>query len=107
MKGRKNYLAFSEEEFMNDEYFQDWVIDPNPERERFWNEFNTLNPDRRSTVETAAKMLKALRFREEWPAAEKIERSLTQAYEAINSITEKAIVMENSALLQTRFRRWL
>lgn len=40
----KNYTGYNVEELLNDEYFIQWLLAPDVENERFWNELRGKRP---------------------------------------------------------------
>jgi transmembrane sensor len=94
------YTYFDEQDFIKDKDFQDWIICPDEEKDRFWNNFIKMHPEKKETVEKARKILTALRFKEDWPAEEKIQSSLREAFTIINakesSHTSKVIPLYRS-----------
>jgi hypothetical protein len=41
---KKDYVYFSVEDFIADEYFQQWARFPDKESNAFWNQWRTRNP---------------------------------------------------------------
>lgn len=80
-----NYKDFNEQDLINDARFQDWIIHPTPETDNFWQNFLTVHPEKRKVVENAEKMLRTIGFKEYWPAEEKIEASLKETLDKINT----------------------
>ncbi len=60
-----HYSNFSLEDFLADEYFQQWALQPAPEDERFWEAFLRDHPHRRAIVTQAKDMLRSFRFDED------------------------------------------
>ncbi len=60
-----NYSGFSVEDFLVDEYFQQWVLQPGRETDLFWQAFLRANPHQQATVAEAKALLQALRFEED------------------------------------------
>ena len=101
----KNYLDYSEDDFIMDSGFQNWVKDPTPELESFWTKFLDVNPHKRSTIERAKTILNSIEFREHLLPSEK---------EAIWSNVKTAMRMEKTGRLafmnttrRTRPGRWI
>jgi len=90
MTSRTRFKDYSEQDFINDKDFQDWVISSDEEKDRFWQEFLARHPEKKETVEKAKMLLRAIAFKETWPADEKVERSLTEALNTINQPCAKA-----------------
>ena len=57
-----DYSRFTTEDFLPDEYFQQWVYNPDPSSERFWKQFLEQHPEQVPTITEARTQLKAIRF---------------------------------------------
>lgn len=79
------YHHFSEADFMNDPYFQDWIIQPDKESMHFWAGFLESFPEKRAEVEGAYQFLKNIHFKQTHAKNEVIEKSLEKALEIIES----------------------
>lgn len=67
----KNYLYYSENDFIMDPDFQSWVKNPTVESEVFWNKFLLDNPNKRPEIERARILLNAVVFHENLLPSEK------------------------------------
>ena len=56
------YNEYEVEQFLKDEYFIKWVIDPNPESDHFWKEWIRLNPEKRPVIETARQLVQSIEY---------------------------------------------
>lgn len=54
------YKGFAEEQFAADEYFQQWVLTPDPETDDFWQSYLNLYPAETSTILKACDLVKEL-----------------------------------------------
>jgi transmembrane sensor len=106
MATRNNFKDFSEQDFMNDPFFQDWILYPTEERERYWQNFLAAHPEKKETAEKARTLLKAIAFKESWPTNEKVERSLTEALNTINHNGTKAPVYSMRSQLKPLYK-WI
>jgi ferric-dicitrate binding protein FerR (iron transport regulator) len=79
------YLHFSEADFMNDPFFQDWIIHPDKESMQFWEGFLERFPEKRADVEGAYQFLKNIHFKESFAKNEMIEKSLEEALKIIEA----------------------
>jgi transmembrane sensor len=52
-----NYAEFQLQDFLEDDFFVQWVISPNPNTESFWQSFIENNPHKKDTVQQAADMI--------------------------------------------------
>jgi len=56
-----NYQNFEIEDFVADDYFKNWVLQPNAESESFWNHYLAQFPERSAVVEDARLLIIGLR----------------------------------------------
>ena len=106
MANSRDFRDFNEQDFINHPYFQDWIIAPDEEKNHFWQNFLTAYPEKKQVVENAANLLRAIAFKESWPAEERIERSLNKALEQINIKSGKTPVRKMPAKLRPLYRNW-
>jgi hypothetical protein len=52
-----DYSKFSVEDFMTDDYFLQWVSQNDPEAEKFWNLFISLNPETKPKIDMARSLV--------------------------------------------------
>jgi ferric-dicitrate binding protein FerR (iron transport regulator) len=60
----KDYYHFTVNDFVMDEYFRQWVWNPNEESNRFWRSWIAKHPDKNTDIEEAISLLKKLNFPE-------------------------------------------
>jgi transmembrane sensor len=72
----KKYLSFSVPEFINDPFFQDWVLQPDQTKDDFWNELIYQHPQLQAKIEEAKRILQEIEFVEYFPDEERIEQSV-------------------------------
>jgi transmembrane sensor len=84
-----NYKKFDVTDFISDEYFQNWVIQPDEKINEFWNNWLERNPDKREQVEEAKKVLINIKFREDIPTAEEIQSALRKNLSKISLLEEE------------------
>lgn len=60
IKDCSHYRYYSEEELAADEYFQQWVLLPDEESDRFWETFLHHHPDKHIVIQNAVKLVKHL-----------------------------------------------
>lgn len=60
-----NYSDFTETDFVNDPFFQDWVINSTNEKDAFWNKVLNTNPAKKQQIQNAISFLRKVRFEEE------------------------------------------
>lgn len=89
-----NYKRFTVTDFLSDEYFQNWVIEPDEEANDFWNQWLNKNPDKRNTVEEAKEVLLNIKFKEDFPTAEQVRKALEENLSKINLPVEEEVEKE-------------
>lgn len=63
-----NFDDYSAEDFALDTHFQQWVQQPDPENERFWQNWLVQHPDKKELVQEARQIVALLNFRKDVPA---------------------------------------
>jgi transmembrane sensor len=58
------YLDYSVEDFLADEHFQQWVLFPDENKSRFWENWLQQHPEKQIVVENARKILKKMALQE-------------------------------------------
>ena len=61
MMNDKKYIAYTTEEFVLDDDFMYWVLHPDEESNRFWNEFLHQHPEKKKEIEEAAYIIRSIR----------------------------------------------
>ena len=64
----EKYRNYDVADFVQDEYFRRWVLNPTQEVEEFWSEWAKLHPDKRSLLSDARKLLVVVDFKRTPPA---------------------------------------
>ena len=88
-----HYPDFNEEDFAADAFFQQWVLQPNSENERFWQTWLSDHPDKRSTVLKARWIVQHISFNETWTAAERTEMWAAIRANQLAEINEEGTVV--------------
>jgi ferric-dicitrate binding protein FerR (iron transport regulator) len=85
----KNYIHFNTTDFVQDEYFQRWVLNSDESVENFWKDWTLLNPSKATQIAEAKIIVKSLSFKKfalkdsEFSGLwEKIQRHETEAVES-------------------------
>lgn len=104
MTQKNNYHTYSEDDFLADPYFQDWVLKPNAENERFWTSWLMQNPSKQEAIEQARKLLTMLAFSVHEPAEARVRESLSQAMEIIDQHEEELSTPARKIVL---LKRWM
>lgn len=52
-----NYADFTAQDFLNDEYFQDWVLHPDARKELFWNNWLAQHPWQQAEADQARQLI--------------------------------------------------
>jgi transmembrane sensor len=61
----KNYSEYEVNDFLKDESFINWVIDPRAPEGQSWHAWMNANPDKRETAKKAVEIIRALDFKKE------------------------------------------
>ncbi|MDQ6481634.1 FecR family protein [Dyadobacter sp. LHD-138] len=77
------YYQYEVTDFLEDAYFKEWVYNPGPENETFWNEFSIRYPEKSEIIAGAKSILLQLKADMElnFPSDEKIENILFTIHE--------------------------
>ncbi|MGV3587468.1 MAG: FecR family protein [Adhaeribacter sp.] len=67
-----DYTGFTAPDFLLDDYFQSWVLQPNPENEKFWQNWLLAHPNKQHEVKKAREFLLSLDFKPVVLPAEKV-----------------------------------
>ena len=96
------YKDFKELDFINDPYFQEWIIRPNEELNGFWKDFKALYPEKTDAVDSARITLSSISFNEKWASKEKVNESLKIALAKINT---PVVALDNQTSGRSSYRR--
>lgn len=58
-----NYHNYKLEDFLTDEDFKKWVIEPDADRNQFWQSWIASNPEKKNTVYEAIEIIRGIKFR--------------------------------------------
>ena len=61
-----DYKDFEVGDFLQNEFFVDWVLRPNPESDHFWVNWINGRPEKRQEVELARELIKSLHYKEQY-----------------------------------------
>jgi transmembrane sensor len=98
-----NYASYTETELIQDSFFQDWLLQPTPEKEAFWQSFLLQHPAKKVAVENAVTFYKHLKFKEQLPDDEYINQQFLLHLEQVNGLTEAPVV----PIKTTWFAGWI
>ncbi|GEO03576.1 anti-sigma factor [Adhaeribacter aerolatus] len=93
-----DYTGFTAQDFLLDDYFQNWVLQPNPENEKFWQNWLRAYPNQQHEVEKARNLLLSLDFKPAVLPAEKVNRlwqhieARTQTGKVVQLVPDKKTV---------------
>lgn len=92
----KNYSQFSVEDFVQDAYFQEWVLNETPQTTQDWGMFCETYPDQKDNIAQAKSMVRALKIKD-IPIAESdiqrgIDRILAMTEETVEADIETPVV---------------
>ncbi len=80
-----NYHNYKLEDFLADEDFKKWVIEPDADRNQFWQSWIASNPEKKNTVYQAIEIIRGIKFRnsEDFKDNEGLEDQLETTLEGI------------------------
>lgn len=100
MEENRSYNLYTTEDFVNDEYFQDWVFNPEKISEEFWKRFIKENPEKIQSVESAQQILRTIPFNElaggEEPTDEHVRASFLKVSKLLNLKAKKGTLVSLS-----------
>lgn len=94
VKQNDRYAAYTINDLLSDRDFQDWIIDNNPEKERFWQDWIQQYPMKKPMLEEARRLLESIRFVEHKPSDITVEQSLNSTL---------AVMEEQATRLKPRY----
>lgn len=86
---QEKYKKFLVSDFLYDEYFQDWVMRPDLEMNRFWEQWLRENPEKNAIITAAKAILSNLDFKVDRPAPGRAEQSLGRTLTVIDTLKSK------------------
>ena len=96
----KDYTRFTADDFIADEYFQQWVLAPTPAASDFWSGWRASHPEKESEIRQAVLFLQNLQFHTADISHEQVEQSLARNLAAIDRLED-----ERSG--KVRMLRWM
>lgn len=54
------YRSYTYEDFIKDEYFQKWVLNPDPMTDNFWENWIALHPEKKKTIDKSARFIRLI-----------------------------------------------
>lgn len=82
----KKYIDYAEEDFVNDDYFIQWVLGSDPSIHSFWTSWLAENPQKATVVKRAKQIILTIDFKKFHPANEDYSR----IWKAIDQNIEQA-----------------
>jgi transmembrane sensor len=79
------YSDFSETDYINDLYFQSWIIHPTEAVDVFWNSYMHAHPEKTKTIEAAKAFLQNIRFAEDVPDDNHIHQLYLQHLDQVSA----------------------
>ncbi|MEY3643733.1 MAG: hypothetical protein RLZZ207_427 [Bacteroidota bacterium] len=98
-----DYREYSVEQFMEDSFFQDWVLMPDVDSDQFWINWLSKNPDKSEILSEAKNLLQELRIPEYSLSAKEIEGGLEDIRKQIRSEKKLAVVLAKKRSLWKQF----
>ena len=84
----KDYRHYNTDDFIADEFFQQWVQHPTEQHNAFWSEFLLDNPYKHGDVTQAVNFLNNMRFQTSFPGEQEIEYGLQKQLQLIDAIAD-------------------
>ncbi|WPP51729.1 FecR family protein [Catalinimonas niigatensis] len=75
-----DYLSYQTEDFVMDDAFQQWVLQPDATSNQFWQQFLQSFPDKQEQIEEAREMVSNIRYQSHTLSKEKQESILQKVY---------------------------
>lgn len=94
----KGYTEFSLDDFICDEYFQNWVFHPDQESVIFWEEFVLQNPVKKEIIDEARSILIKLQFKN-YPIADDV------IYQSLKNTLSKLDEQQSGRLINGKLRK--
>lgn len=101
---QKDYHDFTTEDFIADEWFQQWVRESNADAVQFWQDFLRNHPEKRKSIQEAYAFIQQLQFNEHKVTEKQIEASLRRNLERISTLTPDEPVQARKPVVRTLFR---
>lgn len=92
-----SYLHYTEEDFFHDPKFRNWVMQPDPESNYFWEKWLINHPEKKNQVKIARRLVKTVQIEEfEWHEARKqnLWQKINQTIQQKNSSTINSNVIK-------------
>lgn len=96
MQGELKYLYYTVEDFIRDEFFQQWMFRPQLRTNAFWKEWIPDHPQKEDEVRQAADFLEMFSFKTHYPTTEKVEISLAQITKKRRLLLFKSKTLSNT-----------
>ncbi|MCH7401649.1 FecR family protein [Belliella kenyensis] len=65
------YNEYKIQHFLSDEFFIQWVVSPDDDNKHFWEKWLSEHPEKRKTVQSAAAIIKAIRYKKNLELSDK------------------------------------
>jgi ferric-dicitrate binding protein FerR (iron transport regulator) len=80
---QKDYFSYTEVDFIADEYFQQWVKNPDAENKLFWEKVLADWPEKAGSIMAARSFIENLQFSTDFPSNKQTEASLENSLRKI------------------------
>ncbi|MBZ4188823.1 FecR family protein [Niabella beijingensis] len=104
MKKTEKYRQYVLGDFLDDNYFQDWIRKPDEEKNAFWEKWLQDNPDKKKEIGLAREILLNIDFKISRPDPLKVETSLNQALATIEGLEQKPARSRGLLIMARRWR---
>lgn len=86
-----NYQSYTSEDFVADEFFQQWVLQSTPESIAFWNQWMVQHPEQAETIEEAREVVLMLGFKEGYLPHKRVQLLRKNIFEQIGKKKHRRI----------------
>lgn len=84
------------DDLITDEQFVDWVKNPTPTNQQFWEEWLQQHPDKKDLVIEAKQFIEVLSFETHTPSIEQIDRMKLNIHQSIQNTPQKVIPIKTN-----------
>jgi ferric-dicitrate binding protein FerR (iron transport regulator) len=84
----EHYLNYTEEDFLVDPVFQDWVLNPSEDKNGFWDQLQLRHPSKSAAIQNARQLLTQLTFKEEFPSGVLVNQKFNEYQQRIRLLRE-------------------
>jgi transmembrane sensor len=99
-----NYSDYTAREFLNDEYFQNWVLQPDAESNLFWENWLAQHPHQQAEADKARQLLRSLLLKPSRLPEDRVARIWDHLQEHIEKA--RPLELKPAAAVKRPYRLW-